>query len=379
MTKGSNYDFIQGWNTNDLPQLLANSSGQHVRVPGNMQPHSVCVHPSPTLFAAVGWCSPIAGTIEITGKVTHAHPECGNGVEWRLELRRGATRQRLAAGLAHGSRVGLIHRMEGLAVQPGDLVSLLIGPRDGNHSCDLTNLELSLKTTGPHSREWDLARDVSGDVLAGNPHADRFGNAAVWHFYSEPVKGGETAAVIPSGSLLARWQATEKPSDKQRLAKAVQQLLQSGPPADANEKDPDVALYRQLSSLGGPLFMRAWPRLAAERHGKTAADTRFGVNRTRFGKHPDGSTIEAASLCVQAPSVIEVRLAGRSGRRDRIRHRRLARSQGRSRGKRPARGVGEQAGKNIGPVADLRHRQADEQHLDRQQAQAVGDDAADRQ
>ncbi len=306
--KASTYDFIQGWNTNDLPQLLANSSGQHVRVPGNMQPHSVCVHPSPTLFAAVGWRSPMAGTIEITGKVTHAHPECGNGVEWRLELRRGATRQLLAAGVAQGGRVGLIHRTEGLAVQPGDLVSLLVGPRDGNHSCDLTNLELSLKTTGAHSREWDLARDVSGDVLAGNPHADRFGNAGVWHFYSEPVKGGEIAAVIPAGSLLARWQAAAKPSNKQRLAKAVQLLLQSGPPANADEKDPDVALYRQLSSLGGPIFMRAWPRVAAEHREKSPADTRFGVNRARFGKHPDGSTIEAASLCVQAPSVIEVRL-----------------------------------------------------------------------
>jgi hypothetical protein len=306
--KASTYDFIQGWSTNDLPQLLANSSGQHVRVPGNMKPHSVCVHPSPTLFAAVGWRSPMAGTIEIEGKVTHAHPECGNGVEWRLELRRGATRQRLAEGVAQGGRVGLIHRTEGLTVQPGDFVSLLVGPRDGNHSCDLTNLELSLKTTGAHSREWDLARDVSGDVLAGNPHADRFGNAGVWHFYSEPVKDGEIAAVIPAGSLLARWQAAAKPSNKQRLAQAVQQLLQSGPPANADEKDPDVALYRQLSSLGGPIFMRAWPRVAAEHREKSPADTRFGVNRARFGKHPDGSTIEAASLCVQAPSVIEVRL-----------------------------------------------------------------------
>ncbi len=313
VAKGSNFDFIQGWNTNDLPQLLANSSNQHVRVPGNMKPHGVCVHPSPTLCAAVGWRSPISGSIEITGKVTHAHPECGNGVEWRLELRRGATRQRLAEGIAQGGRVGVIRQTGGLAVQPGDLVSLLIGPRDGNHSCDLTNLELKLKTTGPNSREWNLARDVSSDVLAGNPHADRFGNAGVWHFYSEPVKGGETGAVIPTGSLLGRWQAADTASEKQRLAEAVQKLLQSGPPAGADEKNPDVVLYRQLSSLGGPLFMRAWPRVAAEqRHAKTHvathADKTFGVDPALFGKHPNGSPIDGASLCVHAPSVIEVRL-----------------------------------------------------------------------
>ncbi|HEV8069424.1 MAG TPA: DUF1592 domain-containing protein [Planctomycetaceae bacterium] len=308
MPKGTNYDFIQGWNTNELPQLLANSSNQHVRVPGNMNPHSVCVHPSPTLCAAVGWRSPVAGVIEIAGKVTHAHPECGNGVEWRLEFRRGATRQRLADGTAQGGKVGVIRQTGGLAVQPGDFVSLLVGPRDGNHSCDLTNLELVIRTTASTPREWSLARDVSDNVLAGNPHADRFGTAGVWHFYSEPVKGGESGAVIPSGSLLARWEAAAKPSLKQRLAESVQKLLQNGAPASADEKHPDVVLYRQLSSLGGPLFMRAWPRVAAEHRAKPHADARYGVNPTLFGTHPNGSPIEEDSLCVQAPSVIEVRL-----------------------------------------------------------------------
>jgi transposase-like protein len=42
----SNYDFIKGWNSSELPNLLANSSDQHVRIPGNMKPHSVAVHPS---------------------------------------------------------------------------------------------------------------------------------------------------------------------------------------------------------------------------------------------------------------------------------------------------------------------------------------------
>jgi Protein of unknown function (DUF1592)/Protein of unknown function (DUF1588)/Protein of unknown function (DUF1587)/Protein of unknown function (DUF1585)/Protein of unknown function (DUF1595)/Planctomycete cytochrome C len=308
VSKGSNFDFIQGWNTHDLPQLLANSSNQHVRVPGNMGPHSVCVHPSPTLFAAAGWRSPISGSIEITGKVAHAHPECGNGVEWRLELRRGATRQRLAEGFAQGGQIGDIRPITGIAVQPGDLVSLMVGPRDGNHSCDLTNIELDLKTTGANSREWNLARDVSGNVLAGNPHADRFGNAGVWHFYSEPVKGGETGAVIPAGSLLGRWQAAGTPSEKQHLAESVQKLLQNGPPAGAKKKHPDVVLYRQLSSLGGPLFMRAWPRVAAEHRHTAAANTKFGVDPALFGNHPHGSAIDGASLCVHAPSVIEVRL-----------------------------------------------------------------------
>jgi hypothetical protein len=304
------YDFVKGWGLPETPSLVANSSDMHMRIPGNMKPHGVCVHPSPTLAAAVGWKSPIAGELRIEGKVTHAHPECGDGVSWSLELRRGATRQRLANGIAQGIKSVAIGPIEGLKIQPGDLVSLLIGPR-ANHSCDLTDLELVLKSAGANGREWNLTRDVSDDVLAGNPHADRLGNKDVWHFYSEPVKGQDPGPVVPAGSLLARWQAADKAKEKQDLAAALQKLLTSGPAAGADEKHPDVVSYRQLTSLGGPLFARAWPSVAANLRKKVDPapnEGRMGLDPGMFGKHPNGTAIDAASLCVQAPSVIEVRL-----------------------------------------------------------------------
>ena len=101
---GGNYDFVQGWGSPDLPTFLANSTEKHVRIPGNLKGHGVVVHPMPTLAVAAGWKSPGASTLKIEGAVTHAHPECGNGVTWSLELRRGATRQRLAAGVAQGGK-----------------------------------------------------------------------------------------------------------------------------------------------------------------------------------------------------------------------------------------------------------------------------------
>ncbi len=132
--------------------------------------------------------------------MTHAHPECGNGVTWALELRRGATRQRLASGVSQGSKEVSVGPIENLAVQTGDLVSLVIGPRDGNHSCDLTAIDLKLTSDG--GKAWSLSDEVSSDVLAGNPHADRSGNDGVWHFYTEPDQGGgEIGPVIPTGSL----------------------------------------------------------------------------------------------------------------------------------------------------------------------------------
>jgi hypothetical protein len=318
MHKASSYDFVNGWGSSDTPLLLANASDQPVRIPGNMKAHGVVVHPSPTLNAAIGWQSPLAGTMRIEAKVTHAHPECGNGIEWSLELRRGVTRQRLATGTAQGSNEVKVGPIENLSVQTGDLVSLLIGPRDGNHSCDLTDIELVLQSGGEGGREWSLTRDVSPDVLAGNPHADRFGNEGVWHFYTEPVSGRETGPVIPAGSLLAKWQATEQAGEKSKLAQAVQELLTVDTPAGKDSSD--AKLYQQLASLRGPLFaetrsVRSGRREEAQTPSPknqslltSAVTNRVGLDPTRFGKHPNGSDIDAGSLCVQAPSVLEIRL-----------------------------------------------------------------------
>lgn len=318
ITNGT-YAFIKGWGFPDLPELLANSSDQAVRVPGNMKPHGVAVHPTPKLRVAVGWRSPTTATFRLTGAVKHAHPECGNGVTWSLELRRGQTRHRLASGVAQGGNEIKLGPIENLAIHAGDLVSLLIGPRDGNHSCDLTAIDLTLAQTGNDAHTWDLARDVSGDVQSGNPHRDRFGNDAVWHFYAEPDKGGPAAPLIPEGSLVAKWLAAHDPAERRELAQKIQKLLSSGPPVDKNS--PDAALYRQVAPLGGPLFgallqaaagkaAKSASGAASAGHSPNPPGTDFGLEASLFGKHPGGraSQIGDASLCVQAPSVITVRL-----------------------------------------------------------------------
>jgi len=312
---GSGYAFINGWGKSGTPNLVANSSDQQVRIPGNMKPHSVAVHPSPTLAAAVGWRSPMAGRVRVEATIQHAHPECGNGVTWSLELRRGSKRQRLANGIAQGAKEVKPAPIENIAVQPGDLVSLLIGPRDANHSCDLTAVDLALISTGEGGHEWNLARDISPDVLAGNPHADRFGNKGVWHFYTEPDKDRPLGPVIPAGSLLAKWQASGSAEEKQKLAEEVQQLLTSGAPAQKDS--PDAVLYRQLTSLGGPLFSGMLqtksdpltrPAGTLSPTGGEGRGEGVGLDPAQFGKHQNGSAIDAASLCVRAPEVIEIRL-----------------------------------------------------------------------
>ncbi len=127
--------------------------------------------------------SPVTGTLRIDGSVQHAHPECGNGITWALELRRGHTHERLASGTSKGATLINMGHFENIRVLPGDVLSVVIGPREGNHACDLTAVDLALHDG---TREWNLARDISPDILAGNPHADSHGNKNVCHFFGEP-------------------------------------------------------------------------------------------------------------------------------------------------------------------------------------------------
>jgi len=266
-----NYNFIQGWTSEQALSVLANSSDESVRTPGLMKAHSVATHPSPSRASVIAWRSPVSSALHIHGNVADAHPECGNGITWALEVRRGHTREVLASGVSKGAELIQLGWFENVRVLQGDVVALVIGPRDGNHSCDLTAVNLTLsdgKTT------WDLAKDVSPNILAGNPHG-------VWHFLSQPAKL-EVAPAIPGGSLLAIWRKTTDATERQRLAQQVQELLERGLATVAADS-PNRALHSQLLSFTGPLLAAAL--------------------------NAPGSKISASSdYQVQAPSVIEVNL-----------------------------------------------------------------------
>lgn len=324
LTNVGGHAFINGWGTDATPLVLANASDELVRIPGYMRPHGVCVHPSPTHCAAVGWRSPVTGRLRIETKIAIAHPECTNGVTWNLELRRGGTSQQLAGGVANPQTEGNAI-IESVALREGDAIVLLIGALGGHHSCDLTAVDLKLSTIQPasadaadananESKAWDLGADVSADVLAANPHTDRYGNAGVWHFYAEPERAGVNKAMIPAGSLLAQWQIAASAEERSRLAGETQHLFAAGPPADRNH--PNAVLYRELNSFGGPLLSHLDEQLtksvtdassesSAEQPGDNAA---IGLLGAAFGKFPGEQVIDPDSVCVHAPATIQLRI-----------------------------------------------------------------------
>jgi hypothetical protein len=75
-------------------------------------------------------------------------------------------------------------KLSEVAVEPGDMLSLVVGPK-GSHQCDTTTITLVITEVGGQGRVWNLTDDVVKTLHAGNPHADGQGNAAVWHFYAE--------------------------------------------------------------------------------------------------------------------------------------------------------------------------------------------------
>ncbi len=270
------YDFVNGWTLKGVADysLLGNSSDQAVRIPGDHRPHRIVAHPRPERWIAAGWMSPFTGQVKVTPHVQDAHGSCGNGVAWSVNLRRaGLTRILHSANLDQG-QTARTETVSGLDVRKGDLLSIIIGARDNNHSCDLTEIDLTVEELDGNQRKWSLSGDCADDMLAGNPHSDHHGHPAVWHFYggmndSRPKESG----VLP-GSLLERWLREKDPARSHEIALRVQELLHHSPPAQTSESDR--ATRRHLTSLQGPLFSDLdFAELARQQQQNGRQDDRF--------------------------------------------------------------------------------------------------------
>ena len=203
------YHFIKGWKGENALSVMANSSDNTVRIPGEMRAHSVATHPSPDLASVIAWQSPVSGSLRIEGNVADVHPECGNGVLWALELRRGVSSEVLASGEGRSATPIPFGPFENVPVEPGQVLAFVVNPRDGNHVCDLTAVNLSISDG---TTIWDLGKEVSPDILKGNPHGP-------WHFLSQPAAAG---ALPDAPAIISEWRKSPSPE----LATRVRQHLE---------------------------------------------------------------------------------------------------------------------------------------------------------
>jgi hypothetical protein len=296
----ADYNFIKGWNGDNALSILANSSDQTVNIPGTMKPRSISAHPSPKFAAVIAWKSPVEGRIQITGSIQDIHTACGNGVTWTLQVRRGNNRDTLASGTSDANKTISLGTHENVRISPGDAITVVIGPKNGEHACDATEVDLVIKN---ENVEWNLASDVSPDILAGNPHADSHGNKNVWHFFGEsPEESSQTAT--PKGSLIALWRESRDAAAREAIAHRIQSLLQSGPSSLAADS-PDRKMIADLLAINGPLLRSGLRNTGA---GDAGPFGEYGIPADLFGKHPAGRALGPELLCVQAPALVAVKI-----------------------------------------------------------------------
>ena len=249
---------ISAWRLPEVKDLsiVANDSDQSLNIPGEAPPHTVLVHPHPDHWVAAGWQSPINGKLDVAAHVQGRHG-CGNGTRWSIQHRRGDQQRVLREGVVNALQKADIEPIAEVAIEAGDVVSLLIDARDGNHSCDLTEIDLVLtETSRDAARRWSLREDCADSLLAGNPHHDSHGNLSTWHFYSGQDQGVPAAwQQFAEGSLLDRWMETRDPVEAYVLGMIIQGLMTSEAiPADLLGED--LEMIDQLKAVDGVLFAR---------------------------------------------------------------------------------------------------------------------------
>jgi hypothetical protein len=181
---------LLGWGSDATPWFGGNPADKPISVQGITLPaKSVAMHPGPDCDVAASWRSPIKGQVKVKASVAHAQAG-SDGIQWLLARETKTGREELLRGSTGGSGAQSIPaeadaaKLSDVAVEPGDRLSLVVN-RKGTHFCDTTIIELCVTEVDGEGRVWNLTDDVVNSLHAGNPHADRQGNADVWSFATE--------------------------------------------------------------------------------------------------------------------------------------------------------------------------------------------------
>ncbi len=99
-------------------------------------------------------------------------------------------------------------------VKVGEVILLSVTPLK-THGADTTLVEFELTEAGGPARRWNATRDLVGDLLAGNPHADGHGNKDVWWFFDlrrQPTLLPESVRNVSGKAGLDAWRNGDTPS-----------------------------------------------------------------------------------------------------------------------------------------------------------------------
>ena len=275
----NNHQGFHVWRRGALPVIGVNVSKVMLKVPGDVPPGTLVVHPDAKDGVGIAWRSPITGRVAVTGRITDQH-NCGDSVRWHIDRLNGSGLQPLAS--AGNKRAGTTpiagKALESVEVKAGDYLQLVLVPQ-ADHGCDLTRVELEIHeiaAAGEKGGSWRLVPDVIGRFHHSNPHPGRGVSGEVWSFFHAQVDRGAGWAgtndlkplvlELGGGKLeLARLTRRLDVLNQKRDALALRQpvgmhygAIDKDKPADAQvqvrgdrAKPGDAVVRRNLEIMGG--------------------------------------------------------------------------------------------------------------------------------
>src|SRR5438105_3673908 len=243
----------------DLPSAVANSGDTPLEfITIRLPARSVAVHPSPDRAAALAWQSPLNGAVEVRGRVADADDKCGNGIEWVLYH----GQKTLASGKIDNGGQQDIPRAEA-EVHVGDLIQVAIFPKDKDHGCDTTVVELGIHERDGEGRTWRVPDDVVNDFAAKS-------NTGLWYFFA--FQGDPPVTLTPNElsaeekASLVRWkeELVALRAELSRPVPVAHGLQEGGVPESAHAGIHDVQVHiRGRYDRLGKLVPRGLPRVLA--------------------------------------------------------------------------------------------------------------------
>ncbi len=170
------------WRNGDNPAAFVNSTEQPIKAWTTLPPRSFFVHPANDGPVAVGWLSPVTGTVRLAGRVVDGHPGGGDGVAWTLEhlatdLGTGMTEQ---ASVAKQLREPTKQRAELVAREPKVPVAYAV--TDGKPA------DAALHKRGEPDQPGDIIPRKNIDLLGGERISDpkTSGRLALARWFTDP-------------------------------------------------------------------------------------------------------------------------------------------------------------------------------------------------
>ena len=159
---------LLGWGSDGPPWFGGNPTDTPVLVQGmsTFPAGSLAMHPGAEHDVAVGWRSPVKGTVKVNASVAHAQGSV-DGIGWWIARETKTDRKHLAYGVTTGTGSQAIpagsedrKALEAIQVTWWDMISLVIGPR-ATHAADSTIIELSITEVGGLSGHGTLHATLS--------------------------------------------------------------------------------------------------------------------------------------------------------------------------------------------------------------------------